>query len=103
MQRVRLHQNAFQLDCLQQLPQCLGFTACISGVGGLGNRDAQALGIEADLGNEFRCARVGLSDGATQRLAVTHQRLESLRHTRLSRHPLAQHGFKASHIELRKE
>ena len=55
MQRVRLHQNAFQLDCLQQLPQCLGFTACISGVGGLGNRDAQALGIEADLGNECRC------------------------------------------------
>ena len=79
MQRVRLHQNAFQLDCLQQLPQCLGFTACISGVGGLGNRDAQALGIEADLGNECRCARVGFSDGATQRLAVTHQRLESLR------------------------
>lgn len=78
MQRVRLHQHAFQRDGLQQLPQRLGFAAGISGVGGLCNRDAQALGIEADLGNECRCARVAFSDGAPQRLAVTDQGVESL-------------------------
>ena len=100
MQRVRLSQHALELNRVQQLPQRLGFVAGIGGVGGLGNRDAQALGIEADLGNECRCARVGFSDGAPQRLAVTDQRLESLRHTRLSRHPLAQQGFKASHVQL---
>ena len=100
MQRVRLHQSAFQLDFLQQLPQCLGFAAGISRVGGLGNRDAQTLGVKADLGDEFRCARVGFSDGAPQRLAVTHQRLESFRYTRLSRHPLAQQGFKARQVQL---
>jgi len=103
MQRVRLNQHALELNRVQQLPQRLGFAAGIGGVGGLGNRDAQALGIEADLGNECRCARVGFSDGATQRLAVTDQRLEPLRYTRLSRHPLAQQGFKASHVELREQ
>jgi hypothetical protein len=103
MQRVRLNQHALELNRVQQLPQRLGFAAGIGGVGGLGNREAQALGIEADLGNECRCARVGFSDGAPQRLAVTDQRLESLRHTRLSRHPLAKQGFKASHVALRKQ
>ena len=47
MQCIRLHQNAFQLDRLQQLPKRLGFAAGISGVGGLGNRAAQTLGIQA--------------------------------------------------------
>jgi hypothetical protein len=89
MQRVRLHQNAFQLDCLQQLPQYLGFAACIGGVGGLGNRAAPALGIEAELGNECCCARIGFSDGATQRLAVTDQGVEALCKADLSRYPLA--------------
>lgn len=44
----------------------------LSGTDGLGDRDAQALGIEAHLSNEFRLARVGFSDGAVQRLAVTN-------------------------------
>ncbi len=66
MQRVRLNQHTLELNRVKQLPQRLVFAAGIGGVGGLGNRDAYALGIEADLGNECRCARVGLSDGATK-------------------------------------
>ncbi len=78
MQRVRLHQHAFQFNRVQQLTQRLGFAAGIGGVRVLSDRDAQALGTETDLGNEFRCARVGVSDGAPQRLGVTDQGVESL-------------------------
>jgi hypothetical protein len=103
MQRVRLNQHALELNRLQQLAQRLGSAAGIGGVGTLGNRDAQDLGIEASVGNDYCCARVGFSDGDTQRLAVTGQRLESLSQTRLSRHPLAQAGFKASNVEQREQ
>jgi hypothetical protein len=78
VQCVRLHQHAFQFNRLQQLTERLGFAAGIGGVRGLSDRDAQALGIEADLGKEFRCARVGFSDRVPQRLAVTDQGVESL-------------------------
>ncbi len=103
MQCVRLNQNTLQLDRLQQLPQRLGFAASISRIGGLSDRDTQALGIEAHLGNEFRCARVGFSDGAPQRLAVTHECVEVISDAGLGRHPLAQQGFKASHVQLREQ
>jgi hypothetical protein len=100
MQRVRLNEHALQIERLQQVPQCLGFAAGISGVGGLGDRHAQALGVKADLSNECRCARIGFSDRAPQRHAVTHQRVEGISNASLSRHPLAQQGFKASHVQL---
>jgi hypothetical protein len=72
-----------QLERVQQLLQRLCSASVIGCIGGLSDRDAQALGIEADLGNEFCCARVGFSDGAPQRLAVTDQAVEAF---------LAMHG-----------
>ena len=51
MQRVRLHQNTRQIDALQQRPQGRCFAALVSGVGGLGDRHTQLLGIKAHLGN----------------------------------------------------
>jgi hypothetical protein len=73
MQRICLHQHAFQFNNLQHLTQHLGFADGIGGVRGLSDRNAQALEMETYLGNEFRCPRVGFSDVARKRLAVTDQ------------------------------
>jgi len=100
MQRVGLHQHPLELHRLQQLAQGLDLAAGIGGVGGLGDRHTQALGVEAHLGDKACCARSGRVDGAPQRLAVTHQGVGLLGHARLSRHPVAQQGFKARHIQL---
>ena len=100
MQRVGLHQHTLKLYRLQQLAQGLDLATGIGGVGDLGDRQAQRLGVKAHLGNETRCTRGALSDGATQCLAVTHKGVELLCHARLGRHPVAQQGFKARHIQL---
>lgn len=63
----------------------------------------KALGAEAHLSDERRCARSVLSDGAPQRFAVTHQGVELLGHTRLGRHSVAQQGFKPGHVQLRQQ
>jgi hypothetical protein len=73
MQRVRLNQHALELNRLQQLAQRLGSAAGIGGVGTLGNRDAQDLGIEANLGNDYCYVRVGFSAGAPLALAITNR------------------------------
>jgi hypothetical protein len=100
MQRVGLHQHTLKLDRLQQLAQSLDLAAGISGVGGLGDRHAQRLGIEAHLGNETRCAGLVLGDGTPQRFAITNQGVEFLGHAWLGRHPIPQQAFKARHIQL---
>ena len=51
MQRIRLHQHSLELHPIQQLAEGRDLTAGIGGVGGLGNRHAQAVGIQAHLGN----------------------------------------------------
>ena len=79
MQRVGLQQHPLELHRLQQLAQGLDFAAGIGGVGGLGDRHTQALGVEAHLGDEPRCARSGLVDGAPQRLAVTVITMQQIR------------------------
>jgi len=56
----------------------------VSGVGGLGDRHAQRLGVEAHLGNETRCAGMGLGNRSPQCLAVKHKSVELLGHTRLA-------------------
>ena len=89
MQRVGLHQHPLELHRLQQLAQGLDFAAGIGGLGGLGDRHTQALGVEAHLGDEPRCARSGLVDGAPQRLAVTDEGVDLLGHTGLGSHPVA--------------
>ena len=111
MQRVRLNQDPFQLHSLQHLLQSLDLTPGISGVAGLGNRHAQALGVKAHLGDEMRCAGVVLSNGAPQELpnrfaqagGYADQGIELFRHTKLGRHPLPQQAFKAMHIQLRQQ
>ena len=100
MQRVSLNQHTLKLHCLQQLAQGLDLATGIGGVGGLGNRHAQRLGVEAHLSDETCCAGVVLSDGASQRLAVTHQGVELVIHTRLGRHPISQQAFKTGYIQL---
>ena len=69
-------------------------------VGALGDRHAQRAGVEADLGNETRCAGGGLSDGAPQGLAVTDQGFDRVRDARLGGHPLLLQVLKALHIQL---
>jgi hypothetical protein len=64
VQCVRLNQHTLQFDGLQQLPQGLNFTTSASGVGGLGNRHAHALGVEAHLSDETCCAGLVLGNGA---------------------------------------
>ena len=54
MQRVGLHHHPIELHPLQQLAQGLDYTACVSGVGGLGDRHVKRLGGEAHLGDELR-------------------------------------------------
>jgi hypothetical protein len=51
VQRVGLHLHTLKVDCLQQLAQGLDLSAGIGGVGGLGDRHAQHLGVEAHLGD----------------------------------------------------
>ena len=103
MQRVGLHEQPLELHPMEELAQGLDLTAGIGGVGALGDRHAQAVGIKADLGNETRCAGGGFNDGAPQGLAVAHQSVHSLCHARLRRHPLLQQGLKALHIQLSKQ
>ena len=99
MQSVGLHQNSIEFHRLQQLAQGLDFATGVGGIGGLGDRHAQRLGIEAHLSDELRCAGVGFGDRAPQRLAVTDQRVQ-LGNAGLGRHPVTQQALKASHVQL---
>ena len=99
MQHVGLHQDPVKLHLLQQLAQGLDFAAGVGGIGGLGDRHAQRLGIEAHLSNELRRARVGFGDRAPQCLAVTDQGVQ-ISDAGLGRHPVAQQALKASHVQL---
>jgi len=56
MQRVRLHQQALKLDAIQELAQGLDLAAVVGGVGALGDRYAQAVGVQAHLGDKTSCA-----------------------------------------------
>lgn len=51
MQRVRLHQQPLEINPIQQLAQRRDLTTGIGGIGALLDRHAEAVGIEADLGN----------------------------------------------------
>ena len=62
MQRIRLHQQSLELHPIEELTQGLDLTAGIGGVGALGDRDAQAVGVETHLSDKTRCARGGFSD-----------------------------------------
>lgn len=94
MQRFGLHQNTLKFDCLQQLTLGLDLTTGIGAVGGRGNRHAQALGVEAHLGNETRCAGVVHGEGALKDFTIADQGLQLFCHTRLGRYPVAQQAFK---------
>ena len=56
MQLIRLDQHAGQVHSLQKFLQGSGFAARIGGVGGLGDRPAKRLGVEAHLDDESGCA-----------------------------------------------
>jgi hypothetical protein len=72
-------------------------------VGALGDGDAKAVEIEADLGDETCCAGGIFNDRAPECLAVTHQYVDGLSHARLSCHPLLLQGLKSLHIELNQQ
>ena len=57
MQRVRQNQHPGQVHALQKLPQGSGLAASISGVGGLGDRHAERLGVKTHLGDEDAVGR----------------------------------------------
>jgi hypothetical protein len=100
MQRVRLHQQPLEIHAIQQLAQRRDLTAGIGGVGALGDGHTQAVGVEAHLGNETRCARSGFIDRAPQRLAVTDQGVDGFGLADLGAHPVLEQALKAFHIKL---
>ena len=100
MQRIRLQQQATELNAIEQLAQSGDLAAAVGGVGVLSDRHAEAVGIQAHLGNEPGCAGGVLSDRTPQRLAIAHQGIDDLRHARLRCDPLLQKAFEAFHIEL---
>ena len=100
MQRVGLHQQPTELHAIEQLPQSLDLTAAVGGVGALSDRDAEAVGIQAHLGDEARCAGGVLGDRTPQGLAIADQGFDHFGHAWLRRDPLLQQGFKAFHIQL---
>ena len=51
MQRVGLHQQATELHAIEELPQGLDLAADICGVGVLSDGHAQAVGVQARLGD----------------------------------------------------
>ena len=103
MQRIRLNQHASQVHALQKFPQGSGFAAGIGGVGGLGDRHAKRLGVEAHLGNESGCARGSFRNRPTKRLAVAHQAIEALGDARLGSHPALEERLKGINIKLREQ
>ena len=50
----------------------------VSGLGGLGNRHPQWLGIQTHLGKERRCGTRLLIDRAAQRLANAHESVDAI-------------------------
>ena len=103
MQRVGLHQQAVELDAIQQLAQGRDLASGIGGVGVLGNRHPKGVGVQAHLSDKTRCARSGLIDRTPQGLAVAHQGVDRLGDARLGCHPLLQQGIEAIDIELREQ
>jgi hypothetical protein len=103
MQRVGLHQQAVELDAIQQLAQSRDLAAGIGGVGVLGNRNAQRVGVQAHLSDKTRCARSGLIDRTPQGLAIAHQGVDRLGDARLGCHPLLQQSLEPIDIELREQ
>lgn len=60
MQRIGLHQQAIEINAIQQLAQGRDLAAGIGGVGVLGNHNAQRVGVQAHLGDKTLRARSGL-------------------------------------------
>ena len=78
MKRVRLDQNALQIQFAKQLPQHRPLMVFAGGVAGLTDRHAQSGRVQRDLGNERGPSAGGGLNGAPQRLAVTHQLVKIL-------------------------
>ena len=100
MQRVGLDQHPCEVHTVQELPQGTDLTAGVGGIGALGDRHAQRVRVEADLGDEPGCAGGGLSDGTPQGFAVADQGFDGFAHPWLGGHPLLQQVLKALHIKL---
>jgi len=103
MQRVGLDQHPCQFHPIQELPQGTNLTAGVGGIGALGNRYAQRVGVEADLSDETRCTGGIFSDGAPQGLAVADQRVDGFAHPWLGGHPLLQQGLEPLDVELHQQ
>ena len=103
MQRVRLYEQAIELDEIQELAQSCNFTTGVGGIGALGDHHAQAVGVQAHLGDETRCTGGVLSNRAPESLTVTYQGVDCIADTRLNCHPLLQQSLEPIHIELRQQ
>lgn len=103
MQGVGLHQQAVEINPIQQLAQGRDLASGIGGVGVLGNRYPKGVGVQAHLGDKTRCARSGLLDRTPQGLAIAHQGVDALGDARLSCHPLLQQSLEPVDIELSEE
>ena len=104
MERVRLDQNALQIQLAEQLPQHRSLVVLTGGVAGLTDRHAQGCRIQRDLVNERGSPTGGGLNGAPERLAVTHQLIEILCTTwDLGDRPVTDRSTQGRHIHLVEE
>ena len=64
MERIRLDQDALEIELAKRLLEDGTLMVCVCGVAGLGDRDAERSRIERDLGDERRTAAAGWLDRA---------------------------------------
>ena len=104
MERVRLDQQALQIQFTEQLPQHSSFMVFAGGVAGLADRHTQSGRIQRHLGNERGSPTGGGLNGAPERLAVTHELIE-IRCTAwdLGDHPVTDRSTQGRHIHLVEE
>ena len=107
MERVRLNQQALQIQFAEQLPQhcpLMVYAGGIAGIAGLADGYAQCSGVQRDLSNERRPPTGGGLNGAPKRLAVTHQLIEISCPTRdLGDRPVTDFSTQGRHIHLAEE
>jgi len=103
MQRVHLNKQPLQHHAIQQSAHSRDLTTAFGGVGFFGNGGAEAVGIQAYLGNEPLRSASAFIGRASPGLPIANQGLRPVSHTRLSCHPQLQQRLKLADIQLSQE
>jgi len=100
MQRVHVNKQPLQHHAIQQSAHSRDLTTAFGGVGFFGNGGAEAVGIQAYLGNEPRRSASAFIGRASPGLPIANQGLRPVSHPRLSCHPQLQQRLKLADIQL---